>query len=559
MRHFSLVVLYMTMAGCAVFSGREIAPVRDMTLLPPPVLMDGIGNSRFPVTTRSREAQAYFNQGVSLVHGYWYFEAWRAFREAARLDSSCAMAYWGIYQSRTGNNKNRKEKSSALKRAKALASNAGERERYYIGAIALLDSLGGREGRLAFIDKMGTLIERYPEDVEAKLFLVRFLMKNRKLDADSGGEAPSRKEILRNLLVSHPDHPAVHHYWIHTVEFKNPQAGLESAEKLPELCPNAGHLMHMPGHIYYRMGNYDKARRSFVASFKVDSTYMAQQNIPPARTWNYLHNLNYLVANCAENGRYREGLQWARVLQQVPLNLQRPITFFQGRLPLVRLQIRYGFWESAFESLSELVENDTLATTFASDYCLGLRAYVSGMAAVEKGRLDEAISRSEKLEELNREIAARKKAARGKFYSKRRKNFLSAISLDLQGNIHSIAGEHEQGFEVLEEAIEKKKTLGYSEPPLYSRPVLESLGSAHLRAGDFETARAAYARVMQERPGSGHALLGIARSHAFGGQEVEAGAAYEDFLESWVHADDDLPQVQEAREWLRTHGTGSAP
>ena len=559
MRRFGIVVLYMTMVGCALFSGRDKTPVRDVALLPPPVLMDGIGNSRFPVTTRSREAQAYFNQGVSLVHGYWYFEAWRAFKEAARLDSSCAMAYWGIYQSRTGNNKNRKEKRSALRKAKALASGAGERERYYIAAIALLDSLGGKEGRLAFMEKMGTLIERYPEDVEAKLFLVRFLMKNRKLDADSGGEGPSRKEILRNLLVSHPDHPAAHHYWIHTVESRNPQTGLASAEKLPELCPNAGHLMHMPGHIYYRLGNYDKARQSFVASFKVDSTYMAQQNIPPARTWNYVHNLNYLVANCAENGRYKEGLKWARILQQVPLNLQRPITFYQGRLPLVRLQIRYGFWGSAFESLSEFIENDTLATTFARDYCLGLRAYVGGMAAVENGRLDDAINSSKMLEELNRQIAKRKKASRDKFFSKKRRNFLSAIFLDLQGNIHSIAGEHEQGFEILEEAVEKKKTLGYSEPPLYSRPVLESLGTAHLRAGDFENAREAYARVMKERPGSGHALLGIARSHALGGQEVQAAAAYRDFLESWADADDDLPQVQEAREWMRTHGAGKVP
>ncbi len=538
-----------------MFLDRGHTPVGDTTHLPPPLLMEGVGNSQFSVTTRSSKAQAYFNQGVSLVHGYWYYEAWRAFKEAVRLDSSCAMAYWGIYQSRTGNNKNKNEKKKVLRRAKALAARASERERYYIGAIAILDSLGGRKGRLGFIQKMGKLIDRYPDDVEAKLFLVRFLMKNRKYDADSGGEAPSRKEILRVLLDSHSDHPAVHHYWIHTVESKDPKAGVASAEKLPQLCPNAGHLMHMPGHIYYRLGKFEMARQAFVAAYKVDSTYMAQQKIPPERTWNYIHNLNYLVANCAEDGRYKEGLLWAHLLQQVPLNIQRPITFYQGRLPLVRLQIRYGFWEGAFESLSELIENDTLAITFARDYSLGLRAFVSGMAAVEKGEFDQAIKEGEILDGLNRTIASQPKVSKDMFYSKKRRSFLSAISLDLQGNIHSLAGEHEQAFAVLKKAIKKKKTLGYSEPPLYARPVLESLGRAHIRAGNLGKAREAYARVMQERPTSGHALLGIARSHGIGGRQL-AAAAYRDFLESWPNADDDLPQVLEAKKWMKLHGVG---
>ena len=116
---------------------------------------------------------------------------------------------------------------------------------------------------------------------------------------------------------------------------------------LEKLVWAAGHLVHMPGHVYYRLGEYGKARRSFIASMRVDSTYMADQQVPVSRVWNYVHNLNYLLANCAEEGRYREGLEWARRLEEVPLVPRRPFFFYQGRMALPRLHMRFGSWSRA--------------------------------------------------------------------------------------------------------------------------------------------------------------------------------------------------------------------
>ena len=529
-------------------------PPLDISSLPPPPLMEGIGNSRLEITTHSEVVRAYFNQGLNLLHGFWYFEAWRAFGEAARLDSSCAMAYWGIYQSLRGNNSNYRAKKRALGKAKALGAGASEHEQYYIRAIALLDSLG-RKGHPAYLREMEGLIERYPDDVEARLFLVRFAMHHLGFYAGPRAGYPNRWEILRELLSSHPDHVGVHHYWVHAVEFgEHPETGLQSAQRLSRMAPNVGHIVHMPGHIYYRMGEYDKARQSFIASAQVDSAYMVDQRIPVNRTWNYVHNLNYLLANYAEDGRYQEGLEWARRLQQAPLDPKRSLFFYQGRMAPVHLQMRYGFWEEAAQSLEELAQNDTLSTAFVVDYISGLLAYAKGMAAVQKGQVDEAGRQAKALDELGWQLKMQEREGRDIYYSRKRAGTLIVAALDLKGTVYSLQGRHEEALELLQEGAEEEKKLGYSEPPRYPRPVLESLGEAHLRTGNWEGAREAFAAVLKKRPNSGHALLGAARSYALAGKEATAAEAYRVFLQSWRHADGDLPQVQQAREWLKAHG-----
>ena len=518
-----------------------------------PQLLEGVGRCSFPATTSSPRAQAYIDQGVCLVHGYWYYEAWRSFKEAARLDSTCAMAYWGMHQSLVGNNSNRPARRRALRRAQALMAGASPREQGYIRAASLLDSLPSQEGRPAFIGAMEALAEQYPEDVEAPLFLARFLMRGFNFDRPPRPGEPDLRQLVSRLMESRPRHLAPHHYWIHLVEAKQPAEGLASARRLEELVWGAGHLVHMPGHIYYRLGQYQRARRSFIASMRVDSTYLAEQGVAVEHTWNYVHNLNYLLATCAEEGRYREGLQWAQRLQAVPLSTKRPLFFYQGRLALARLHLRYGFWRQAAQRLAAVAANDTLAATFAAEYARGMEAFARGMEALEKGALEAADRQLKILDEFEWIYAIEGPPSDDTFYSRRRLNLLGVARLDLKGNIHRVRGEHQQAVEALEEAWEKMEDLGYDEPPLYARSVLESLGYARLQAGAWKEAVAAFKSQLERRPGSGLVLFGLARAYDAGGQQGEAAQTYRAFLNSWADADADLEQVQQAQKWLAQH------
>ena len=356
-----LLALLLSGAGCAG------GPPDDQPSEGRPLLLEGVGNCSFPVTTTSERAQAFVNQGICMIHGFWYYEAWRSFREAARLDSSCAMAYWGMYQSLVRHNSDRPARIRALRRAQDLIATVSPRERGYIRAATVLETQPPERRRADFVREMQRLARQFPEDVEAILFLARFLMPGFDFQRPRFPGEPDLEEMLLGLMESHPEHIAPHHYYLHLVEAEYPERGLASVRVLEKLVWAAGHLVHMSGHVFYRLGQYEKARRSFIASVRVDSTYMADQEVPVSRVWNYVHNLNYLLANCAEDGRYREGLEWARRLEEVPLVPRRPFFFYQGRMALPRLHMRYGFWSRAAEQLAAVAANDTVAATFAGE------------------------------------------------------------------------------------------------------------------------------------------------------------------------------------------------
>ncbi len=350
---------------------QEYAPAFEVASLPPPPLMTGIGSANIKITTKSELTQKYFNQGLNLLHAFWDVEAYRAFREAVRSDENCAMAYWGIYNALGQNSQEMSaERANALKKAVELMPTASDHEKYYIRAISLLAEQG--KGRAAWISEMEALIDKYPEDVEAKLLLANslstpagsYLPDGRPRDGKIYGQM-----ILRNLLVTHPNHAAVHHYWIHAVENGlRPEEALASCEKLVQLAPNAGHLLHMPGHIYYRLGMYEKARKSFLASLEFDLKYMREQKIHPINNWNYTHNLDYLVANSAEEGRYKEAAMYAKMLADVPSDDKRlkatglGYLLYGGYTALTRLQMRFGMWDEAIKDLQ--TSNQTATNPF---------------------------------------------------------------------------------------------------------------------------------------------------------------------------------------------------
>ena len=541
--------------------------------LPPPPLMQGIGEAGLKITTSSEQAQAYFNQGLRLLHCFWDFEAYRAFKEATRLDPSAAMAYWGEYEALKMSGRHgsvREEKDAALAKAKSLADHASDHEQLYIRAAAHErhdDDSGDSE---AYRRVMETLIDRYRDDLDAQAFLALEEMNGYKINGHPNGGELYSQALLRNLLAAHPDNAAANHYWIHAMEGSSrPEEALRSADALGRLAPTSGHMVHMPGHIYWRVGDYERARQAFIVSTRADEAYMAAQQIHPDEDWNYAHNLAYLVAACAEAGRYQEGLQWAAKLRGMPA----PTGMTSARFAIwaggsvARLRIRFSDWKAGETETIEFGTDASAASPAAKDYAEGLRLYAKGMAAIERGDPKGAFEKSETLDAMLWRLEASKPKEKDLDEDEDEEksqeadddgltsvlNLLGTLSLDLRANIKSVQGGDAEALQLFQKALEYEQDLGYSEPPQFFRPEQESLGDAYLGTHQCDKARDAFEQALKQRPKSGHALYGIARSYALAGDAPKAAQAYQDFLASWQHADPDLPQIKQAKSWLASH------
>jgi tetratricopeptide (TPR) repeat protein len=540
----------------AVATLEELAPITLTEGLPSPERMLGIGKSALPVTTDSEDARFFFNQGLRLLHCFWEFEAYRAFEEAARHDPALAMAYWGMGITLPYNSQEYEEHGKALlEKASQLAENASEREQLYVKA--WLD--GSREedrqqAQAILVSGLERLVDRYPDDVDARLFLALELMDG--YDAEDQPETGTiyAQQILGQLLITHPDHAGAHHYWIHAVEEARPERAVESADRLLELAPGSGHMTHMPGHIYSKIGNYRRAREIFLTAKAVDEAYMERNGLTPVDNWNYVHNLFYLVSDASESGRFREGLAWAEELQGIPVDPQRPhaggnqTIFHQGRVPLVQFLLRFSAWGEAAEAATEELSDFELHDETSRWYLEGIARYARGMALLpdnptaaryEWAQLDARVLRLSRFADSEEHLAAF------------RRRELELHSKELEGLILLAEGDTERALEVISEAAEEQwSELERADPARYSKPTHEILGDAYLAAGRPEEARGAFLRALDARPRSGHALTGIARSHAAAGERKVALKAYQTVLEVWDEADADRPEIVEARAFL---------
>lgn len=532
--------------------------------LPPPPLMQGIGNASLKITTSSDAAQAYFNQGLRLLHDFWDFEAYRAFKEAARLDPSAAMAYWGEFEALNMHGPLMDDGRAALEKAKALADKVSDHERFYIRA-AEHEARGNKpDEKSAYQHEMEALIDQYPDDVDARALLALGVMSGYDSEGHPREGELYSQSILLNLLATHPDNAAANHYWIHAMEDSSrPELALHSADILGSMAPNSGHMVHMPGHIYWRVGDYEKARQSFSDSVRVDEAYMAAQGIKPEEDWNYPHDLAYLIAACAEAGRYREGLEWAKKLRDMPMPQEMGSARFVtwAGASVARVHVRFSDWQAVPQDPISFGTNAASVSAAAQAYSDGLNVYSKGMAALERGDLPEASGEANALDaSLWRLEATKPKKMEGDTAEDHPGddpsevlNLLGTMSLDLRGGLKAAQGDVAGGIKLLQQAAEKEKNLGYSEPPRYFRPEQESIGYAYLESKQWEKARDAFNEALKERPKSGHALYGVAQSYAMAGDVPQATAAYRDFLSAWRHADSDLPQIKQANAWLASH------
>jgi peroxiredoxin len=319
-------------------------------------LMPGVGRVEFPITTASAEAQAFFNQGVAQLHGFWYFEAERSFRQVAALDPQCAMAHWGLAMANINNGRRAKE---FIKKAALLKPAASAREQLWIDALAALysDSLKDNKARQkAHIDQLTVLVEKFPDDIEAKAFLAL------KIWLDGEKISPSRphtdaEKILKPLLAAHPEHPA-HHYRVHLWDYRDAKQALENAALCGPAAEGIAHMWHMPGHIYSRLHRYGDAAWQQEASARVDHAHTMRDRVLPDQIHNYAHNNEWLTRDLSHLGRVRDAIALAKNMIELPripqiskstnapstYSISKTSSHAYGRTHLLSLLTSYELW-----------------------------------------------------------------------------------------------------------------------------------------------------------------------------------------------------------------------
>ncbi len=568
----------------------DMEPVPPPEQLPAPVKMTGIGNSHITIKA-SPEVQAWFDQGLSLLHDFWDYESAKAFEQAIRVDPNCAMCWWGLDKAeemRGGDTEAYGKK--ALAKAVELKGHATAEGKLYIEAAQAASEAKG-DDHSSEIAILRTLVKKDPKDIEARIFLAEAVGNGYD---DKGDPKPGQKEriaLLESVMRDAPNDSAAHHYWIHAMEPGNhPEAALKSAALLASLAPNSGHMVHMPGHIFYRVGNYAEAEHWFAASTETDERYLREQHVSADDDWNYVHNMMYAIANLMEQGKLAEADALSDHLSAARGKLSATLYIWSARDQMARLgprlpvALRVGDWDAVLAMLSEANVGEGEKTTNLRFLASELSDYARGMKALENpdvAATDIAAAQAAS-DHMDAGLwhAQKDQAAKDADKEKDKKDdtkqekpamavvmpdadagplmkCLSIASLELQAGVLAAQGKLDAAKKLYASAAGEEKKAGYHEPPFYIRPVGENEATALLRAKDYEGARASYQSALAERPNSGFGLYGLARVAELQGDEAAARAAYATFLKAWPAADSSLPEIAHARSVIAEQATGT--
>ncbi len=326
-------------------------------------LMEGMGNIQFDVSTSHGEAKKFFRQGVAQLHGFWYYEAERSFRQAAALDPNCAMCYWGMA---LANVNNRKRAESFIEEAVKRRDGASDREKMYIDAAKkrFSEKADGKkpskkEIAEAYSRDLEDIVLKYPEDIEAKALLALQLWENERNDSPIVSHV-AINTILQEIFDKNPLHPA-HHYRIHLWDKRKPSQALESAAMCGPSLPGIAHMWHMPGHTYSNLHRYQDAVWQQEASARVDHAHMMRDRIMPDQIHNFAHNNEWMIRNLIKIGRVQDAVNLASNMIQLPrhpkFNTLKGGSAKYGRERLLQTLSVYRLWKEMLAAIdSGLIE-----------------------------------------------------------------------------------------------------------------------------------------------------------------------------------------------------------
>jgi tetratricopeptide (TPR) repeat protein len=516
------------------------APAPGMPLAP---RLQNLGVHTFPVTTKSRRAQLFINQGVNLAYGFNHPEAARAFAEAARLDPNCAMAYWGhalVLGPNINATMNPDDEPKALalvQKAVALKSKASPRDRDYIDALARRYT-GKTEDRQkadrAFADAMRTLVRKWPADLDAKTMFAESLMDLRPWNywTRDGEPYPETREIqsaLEQVLARHKSHPGALHYWIHLWEpTDTPERAEAEADRLLPLMPGAGHVVHMPAHIYMRVGRHADVVKSNQLAAKADEDYIAQCRARGLYPLSYYpHNIHFIWMGATASGQRALALESARKLSaSIPAEALGQIPILQGFLVVPYwAMVRFAQWD------------DILADKgprFETAFTRGAWRYARALAYTAKDRLDEAEKELHELHSLLGDASLKEQTT---FSTNNGFAILRIAPEVVAGEIAAKRKDWDTAVLHLDRAVRYEDALIYQEPPDWHAPVRQNLGAVLLQAGRADEAEAVYWEDLKKNPGNGWTLFGLMQALRAQGKNKDAALVEERFKRAWKDAD----------------------
>lgn len=508
-------------------------------------LFEGLGDHHHPITTDSELAQRYFDQGLVLAFGFNHPEAHRSFLQAAELDPGAAMAWWGAAWvlgpniNTAMNPENATKAWELLQKARAAASKASAREQAYIKALTKRygpEAVEDRSSRdEAFARAMGQVAADHPDDLDAQVIHAESLMNLTPWDYwRENGEPKARTETLlktlKSVLQRKPDHPHANHLIIHTVEAGDPSQGLDAARRLEDLVPAAGHLVHMPAHIYIRVGQYHNATQANLNAIEADQHYLEQVDPQSVYRLGYVpHNYHFGWSTATLEGRselaIRLAQEMAGMVDAETMRLRPLATLQHYWITPVYAYVRFGKWDRIL-NLEEPAE-DLI-------YPRAVYHYARGMAHTRQGDQQAAKAELEKLDELRTDPSLKWVTV---WDINKSRHILDIASLSLAGEIAATGGDFEVAIDKLERAVEREDALNYDEPPSWHYPTRQALGAVLLQANQPDRAEEVYRQDLLEFPDNGWSLFGLMKALRQQGHVQEARDVQHRFLDAWQHAD----------------------
>jgi tetratricopeptide (TPR) repeat protein len=510
----------------------------------PVEMYTGLGGVHHPVSTQNAQAQKYFDQGLALLYGFNHEEAAKAFVAAYKLDPNLAIAHWGVALV-NGQNYNAPEfpelvkvAKSELATAQSMSSKASPGEQALIAALAKRydDSIGDAAVReKAYSDAMGEVSAKFPDDLDVATLYAESLMNQTpwQLWSKDGKPGPNTEKviaILESVLRRNPQHIGANHYYIHAVEASpNPERGIASANRLRDLKLSAGHLVHMPGHIYLRTGDYPAAADVNVAAANADMSYIQHSGIKPGiySMMYYSHNLHFLALSDVMAGRYASARAAADKLAAHAGPAVKDMPMVEMFMPVkTYVQVRFGKWD------------ELLA---AKEPDKGMRLHNAmwhwgrGMAYAAKGNYDAAEKEQTALDEAR--ASAPKEAVVDKTPLT---DVLGVASHVLAARIAGGKGDIDAASKHYDEAAALHDSFRYIEPPEWPFPVREAHGAMLLRAGKAAEAEKLFRADLERFPRNGRSLFGLAESLKAQGNNDSARLIEMQFRDSWKQADTKL-------------------
>jgi tetratricopeptide (TPR) repeat protein len=503
MRAATLALVFLGAIGC-----------RDRVAPDGPPLYQDLGTLHVPISSRNPTAQKYFDQGMRLTYAFNHAEAIRAFEHAAALDPRCGICWWGVALA-AGPNINAPIDSagariawSAIEKARSLLDGANDRERALIEALSARYAAHPPANRAgldsAYATAMGIVRDRYPDDPEAATLYAESLMDLRPWAywEGPGRPAPGTDRILASLegvIRMDSTHPGACHYYIHAVEAVDPARAVPCAERLARLMPGAGHLVHMPSHIYVRVGRYQEAIAHNEHATHADSAFAAVETVSPAYAALYVvHNFHFLGFAAMLAGDSTRALRAARAtVEKIPPGALEATPEFQPMAAFEhQLLAKFGRWDSVL----------TLPLP-GPELPVGrlVGQYSRGLAHLALGRTDSAAR-------VLDTVTAGAKAVAASDANPIAKGVAEIARLVLGGRVAAARGDHRTAADRLRAAAAIEDGLGYMEPPYWVEPVRQTLGDVLLAAGDRRGAEQAYQEDLTRFPNNVWSEAGLSRA-----------------------------------------------